>query len=192
MTVEIKLYSHDFEPSEKLQEMITKKVGRLDRYLPNIKEARVDLTIERGARSAEDRKVAQLTVYSRGAILRAEERTADMLTSIEAAVEKIQRQMERYKAKHYRGRGNGASVAEVAADEPVEIEVELEEPAEPPAIVRRKRHSLTPMNEAEAVEQMSLLGHEDFFVYFDAEMNSVNVLYRRKDGTLGLIETEIA
>jgi putative sigma-54 modulation protein len=187
--MQVTIYTHDFDPSERLQDMIQKKVGRLDRYLPAITEARVDLTIERNARSAEDRKVAQLTIHSRGAILRAEERTSDMLTSIEAAVEKIQRQIERYKAKHYRGRGNGAGAEEVAVVDLPEIE---EEPAEPPLIARRKRHLLAPMNEDEAIEQMSLLGHENFFVYFDAENNSVNVLYRRNDGTLGLIETEIA
>ena len=189
MTMQVTICSHDFDPSAKLQDLIQKKVGRLDRYLPNITEARVDLTIERNARSAEDRKVAQLTIHSRGAILRAEERTSDMLTSIEAAIEKIQRQIERYKAKHYRGRGNGVSADEVAADYVPELE---EEALEATPIARRKRHLLAPMNEAEAVEQMSLLGHENFFVYYDAEKNSVNVLYRRQNGTLGLIETEIA
>jgi putative sigma-54 modulation protein len=189
MTVAVTINTHDFELSDKVQDMIEKKVNRLDRFMPNISEVRVDLTIERNARNAEDRKVAQLTIHTRGAILRAEERTADMLTSVEAAVDKIQRQIERYKAKHYRGRGNGASLAEAAADYAPELE---EEPAEAPPIVRRKRHMLTPMSEAEAIEQMSLLGHEDFFVFLDAEADSVNVLYRRHNGSLGIIETEIA
>jgi putative sigma-54 modulation protein len=188
MTVEVSIYSHDFDLSPQLEDMISKKVGRLDRYLPAMTEARVDLTIERNARSAEDRKVAQLTIRSRGSILRAEERTADMRTSVEAVVEKIQRQIERYKAKHYRGRGNGAGTDEMIEELPAELE---EEPGELPAIARRKRHQLTPMNEAEAMEQMALLGHDSFFVFFNAESNAVNVLYRRQNGTLGLIETEI-
>lgn len=189
MTVAVTIYSHDFDLSPRLKNTIENKVGRLDRFLPNITEARVDLTIERSARSAEDRKVAQLTLRSRGAILRAEERTSDMRTSVEVVVEKIQRQIERYKAKHYRGRGNGAG-AEVLTEE---LQTEGEEEAESgPTIARRKRHLLTPMNEAEALDQMTLLAHDSFFVFYDAETNSVNVLYRRQDGSLGLIETEIA
>jgi putative sigma-54 modulation protein len=189
MTVEVAIYSHDFDPNPKLVEMINQKVGRLDRYLPQITEARVDLTIERNARSAEDRKVAQLTLRSKGSILRAEERTADMRTSVEAVIEKIQRQIERYKAKHYRGRGNGAGPETLLEEAPPEVE---EEPEAAPVIARRKRHFLAPMNEPEAIDQMAMLGHENFFVFYNAETNSVNVLYRRQNGTLGLIETEIA
>jgi len=189
MTVAVLINTHDFELSEKLQDMIQKKVERLDRYMPSIIEARVDLTIERNARNAEDRKVAQLTIHTRRAILRAEERTADMLTSVEAVVDKIQRQIERYKAKHHRGRGDGLSADDLAADYVPELEDDV---SDTPAIARRKKHLLTPMNEAEAIEQMTLLGHEDFFVFLDAEADSVNVLYRRHNGTLGIIETEIA
>ncbi len=189
MTVEVSIHTHDFDLAPGLEGTIYKKVGRLDRFLPSITEARVDLTIERNARSASDRKVAQLTIRSRGSIMRAEERTADMLTSIEAVVEKIQRQIERYKAKHYRGRGDGAGAEEIALDELLEPE---EEPAEAPTVVRRKRHLLTPMNEAEAIEQMTLLSHDNFFVFFNPETNSVNVLYRRQNGSLGLIQTEVA
>jgi putative sigma-54 modulation protein len=189
MTVAVAIYSHDFDLSPSLKNTIERKVGRLDRYLSNITEARVDLTIERSARSAADRKVAQLTLRSRGAILRAEERTADMRTSVEAVVEKIQRQIERYKAKHYRGRGNGASAEFLTEELPAEGEEEAESS---PTVARRKRHLLIPMNEAEAVDQMTLLGHDSFFVFYDAESNSVKVLYRRQDGSLGLIETEIA
>lgn len=189
MTVEVSIYSHDFDVGERLRELIEKKVGRLDHYLPNITEARVDLTVERNARSAEDRQVAQLTVRSRGAILRAEERTADIRASIDAVIEKMQRQIERYKAKHYRGRGDGVGAQAIAAEALLEVE---DEPEAAPGIARRKRHPLTPMNEAEAVEQMAMLGHESFFVFYNGETGSVNVLYRRRDGSLGLIETEIA
>ena len=191
MAVDVTIHTHDFDPTPGLEEMIRKKVGRLDRYMPSISEARVDLTIERNARSAGDRKVAQLTIRSRGSILRAEERTADMLTSIEAVIEKVQRQIERYKAKHYRGRGNGAGLEELDLEPAPEVEDDATE-EEAPAIARRKRHLLTPMNEAEAIEQMALLGHNNFFVFFNPETNSVNVLYRRQGGSLGLIETEVA
>ena len=170
----------NMEVTDRLQEYIEKKVGKLDRYLPTITEARMELSVE-GAKSAKDRQVAQLTVRSKGTLLRAEERTADMFASIDAIVDKMYRQIVRYKGKRYgRGRGPG----EIPPVEEVEEE-------EPPRIVRIKRFQVAPMDEEEAVEQMELLGH-DFFVFFNVETNEMNVIYRRKDGNYGLIEPELA
>jgi putative sigma-54 modulation protein len=171
----------NIEVTDRLEEYIEKKVGKLDRYLPTITEARMELSVE-DARSAKDRQVAQLTVRSKGTLLRAEDRTADMFTSIDAVVDKMYRQIVRYKGKRYgRGRGPG----EIP---PVE---EVEEEEEAPRIVRTKRFQVSPMDEEEAVEQMELLGH-DFFVFFNVNTNEVNVIYRRKDGNYGLIEPELA
>ncbi len=170
----------NMEVTDRLQEYIEKKVGKLDRYLPTITEARMELSVE-GAKSAKDRQVAQLTVRSKGTLLRAEERTADMFASIDAIVDKMYRQIVRYKGKRY-GRGRG----------PGEIPpVEEFEEEEPPRIVRIKRFQVAPMDEEEAVEQMELLGH-DFFVFFNVETSEMNVIYRRKDGNYGLIEPELA
>jgi putative sigma-54 modulation protein len=122
-----------------------------------------------------------LTVRSKGTLLRAEERSADMFTSIDAIVDKMYRQIVRYKGKRYgRGRGPGELP-------PME---ELEEEA-PPSIVRTKRFQVVPMDEEEAIEQMELLGH-DFFVFFNVNTDGMNVLYRRKDGNYGLLEPELA
>jgi putative sigma-54 modulation protein len=170
----------NIEVTDRLREYVEKKVGKLDRYLPTITEARVELSVE-DAKSAKDRQVAQLTVRSKGTLLRAEERTADMFASIDAIVDKMYRQIVRYKGKRYgRGRGPG----EIP---PVE---EFEEEASP-RIVRTKRFQVAPMDEEEAIEQMELLGH-DFFVFFNINTNEVNVIYRRKDGDYGLIEPELA
>jgi putative sigma-54 modulation protein len=170
----------NMEVTDRLREYVEKKVGKLDRYLPTITEARMELSVE-SARSAKDRQVAQLTVRSKGTFLRAEERTADMFASIDAIVDKMYRQIVRYKGKRY-GRGRG----------PGEIPpVEEFEEEEPRRIVRTKRFQVAPMDEEEAVEQMELLGH-DFFVFFNVNTNEVNVIYRRKDGNYGLIEPELA
>ncbi len=170
----------NMEVTDRLQEYIEKKVGKLDRYLPTITEARIELSVE-GAKSAKDRQVAQLTVRSKGTFLRAEERTADMFASIDAIVDKMYRQIVRYKGKRYgRGRGPGEMP-------PVE---EFEE-EEPPRIVRTKRFQVAPMDEEEAIEQMELLGH-DFFIFFNVDANGMNVIYRRKDGNYGLLEPELA
>jgi len=170
----------NMEVTDRLQEYIEKKVGKLDRYLPTITEARIELSVE-GAKSAKDRQVAQLTVRSKGTFLRAEERTADMFASIDAIVDKMYRQIVRYKGKRYgRGRGPGEMP-------PVE---EFEE-EELHRIVRTKRFQVAPMDEEEAIEQMELLGH-DFFVFFNVDANGLNVIYRRKDGDYGLLEPELA
>jgi putative sigma-54 modulation protein len=186
MTVEVAINGRDMNISPKLREYVEKKVGRLDHYLSNITEARVDLAEVRHARSAADRHVAQVTVHSRGAVLRAEERKDDIFAAVDAVLEKLQRQIERYKGKHVRGRGDGAGAEQVAMPEE-------EAAAEAPQhVVRRKRFALVPMNEAEALEQMQLLGHENFFVFYNAETSRINVLYRRRSGDdFGLIDPEI-
>jgi putative sigma-54 modulation protein len=132
--------------------------------------------------------VAQITVRGKGVILRTEERADEMHAAFDAALNNMQRQIDRYKGKHYRGRGNGQSASDVAMEEmPVDDETgELL-----PLVVRRKTFHLVPMNEDEAVEQMKLLGHDNFFVFYNGDTNKINVLYRRRNGTYGLIEPEI-
>jgi len=179
------------EVTDRIQEYVDKKVSKLDRYLPGIEEARVDLAYEKSARSANDRQVAQITVRGKRFVLRAEERADDIFAALDIALDKLQRRIERYKGKRYRGRGDGKSAAEVAAEPAVEVEEE-ETLEEAPVIVRRKLFHLVPMDEAEAIEQMELLGHENFFVFYNANTNGVNVLYRRREGGFGLIETEVA
>src|SRR5687767_1245046 len=140
MTVSVSIHARDLNVSPRLKEYVEKKVSKLDHYLPTISEARMDLTEAKAARSAADRQVAQLTVHTRGQVLRAEERKDDIFAAIDAVLDKMQRQIERYKGKHARGRGNGASADTVAelADEAVL------EPEPPVNVVRRKRFALTP------------------------------------------------
>lgn len=187
MAIEIEIYGRNMDVTERIDDYVHKKVGKLDRYLPDIDEARVDLAYSKSARSANDRHVAQITVRGKGFILRAEERADDIFAALDTASEKMQRRIERYKGKRQRGRGDGRSAAEVAP-----LMIEEEETGElPPAIVRRKRFMLVPMTEEEAIEQMELLGHENFFVFYNANTNMINVLYQRRDGMFGLIEPEL-
>jgi putative sigma-54 modulation protein len=174
------------EVSDRLQKYVDTKVAKLDRYLPGIEEARVDVTYEKSARSAADRQVAQITVRGKGFILRSEERADDIFAALDTALDKIQRRIERYKGKRYRGRGDGKSAAEVVSEV---IEEEGEVPT--PVIARRKKFTLVPMDELEAIEQMNLLGHDNFFIFFNITSGEINVLYKRRDGTYGIIEPEI-
>lgn len=188
MALEIEIYGKNMDITERIEDYVAKKVGKLDRYLADIDEARVDLAYEKAARSATDRQVAQITIRGRGFILRSEERADDIFAALDTALDKMQRRIERYKGKRNRGRGDGTSTAEMVTPPPVDLE---EESIEGPHIVRRKRFLLAPMSEAEALEQMSLLGHESFFIFFNANTNAINVLYRRRDGNYGLIEPEL-
>lgn len=186
MALEVEIFARNMEVTDRINDYVNKKVSKLDKFLANIDETRVDLAYVKSARSAADRQVAQITIRGKGFILRSEERADDIFAAIDESVEKIERQIKRYKGKRYHGRGDGKSVADVA------VETEFEEfEEEEPVIARRKQFTLIPMNEREAIDQMKLLGHEDFFVFYNANTNEVNVLYLRRDGTYGLIEPKL-
>jgi putative sigma-54 modulation protein len=189
MTLEVDIYGRNMEITERIEEYVDKKVSKLDRYLNNIDQARVDLAYVKSARSAADRHVAQITITGRGYILRSEERADDIFTAFDAALSKMQRRIERYKGKRQRGRGDGRSASEVSAVPEITTE-EVEDTA--PVIARRKKFFVTPMDEMEAIEQMNLLGHDEFFVFFNVNTNSINVLYKRRDDSYGLIEPELS
>lgn len=187
--MDILIHSHNMEVSDRLRDYVEKKTTRLDRYLPSLTEVRVDIA-EESTRSAEERHVAQITIRDeRGTILRAEERSNDMFASIDAVVDKLYRQINRYRGKRRRNRrGSGETIAEVA---PLPLEEEqLLEPSDGPEIVRRKRFPLQPMSPEEAADQMELLGH-DFFVFFNPDEEAVNLIYKRHDGNYGLLLPEL-
>ncbi len=169
----------NLEVSEGLKEYVEKKIGRLDRYLPSLTEARVEFVLEK-TKSAAQREVVQVTLRTNGTLLRGEERSSDFGSAVDIVMEKLERQIERYKGKHYRGRGQ--------AERATEIEAEPDE-MERPRVVRMKRFRTKPMTEEDAIEQMELLGH-NFFVFTHRERGTINVLYRRNDGNYGLIEPE--
>lgn len=182
--MELIIKGKNVEVTDRLRDYVEKKVGKLDRYLPSITEAWVELSTE-GTKAAEDRQVCQITVRSNGTILRAEERSDDIFTSIDTVLDKMYRQIARYKGKRKHRWRSAPSMPE-----PLPIEVEEEEVEELSTIVRVKRFPMTPMNAEEAVEQMELLGH-DFFVFYNAEEGRINVLYRRKEGNYGLLQPEL-
>ncbi len=184
MTQKIETVVHNMRLTDNVRDYVEKKAAKLERFLQEIDEIRVELSHIKSARSALDRQVAQITVHGKGFILRSEERADDIHAAFDVALEKVQRQIDRYKGKHYHGRGDGRSAAELMEEDlPVDETGELL-----PLIARRKKFIVFPMNEDEAVEQMRLLGHDNFFVFFNAEQNSIQVLYRRRNGTYGLIE----
>ena len=181
--MDILIQGRNLQITDRLREYVQKKTDTLDRHLSTATDARMELTTEQ-TRSAEDSQVAQLTVHSKGILLRAEERSADIFTSVDMVIDKMQRQIDRYKSKR-RSRYRSSSI-EPSTDW---IEEEAEEVPEI-EIVRTKRFSVTPMNAEEAVEQMELLGH-NFFVFYNPDDGEINVVYARRDGTYGLIQPEL-
>ncbi|NOZ30150.1 MAG: ribosome-associated translation inhibitor RaiA [Chloroflexi bacterium] len=175
----------NIELTDWLRQYVERKTSRLDRYLPDIQEIRVELSTQK-TKSAQDRQVAQITIRANRAILRAEEKSHDIFAAIDAVVDKMYRQIDRYKGKRWRKRG--PSGLETASPmEAIEEEVEEEES---PRIVRVKRFAVTPMLPEEAIEQMELLGH-DFFIFYNPDDEGINVIYRRADGDYGLLQPEL-
>jgi putative sigma-54 modulation protein len=191
--MDVIIQGHNLRVTDTLESYTRKKMDKLDRYLPNIYDVRVDLSSERTKRG-EDLAIAQITIrHSRGAILRAEERApGDINAAINSAVEKMYRRIQRFKGKRIRkGRERFTATLEElnAAEQIPDMEVFEDIPEAEEAereIIRRKEVPVAAMNEAEAIEQMELLGHS-FFVFFNDSTGSVNVLYKRTSGGYGVI-----
>jgi ribosome hibernation promoting factor len=191
--MDVIIQGHNLRVSDALENYARKKMDKLDRYLPNIHDVRIDLSSERTKRG-EDLAIAQITIrHSRGAILRAEERSqGDINAAINSAVEKMYRRIQRFKGKRIRkGRERfTATLEELNASEQIpDMEVfedVSEAEAEEQEIVRRKEVPIVAMNEAEAIEQLELLGHS-FLVFFNDATGGVNVLYKRTSGGYGVI-----
>ncbi len=184
--MELTIQGHNLEITTRVRNYVEKKTARLDRYMPNLSTVKVDLTTE-NTRSAVERQVAQITIRDdRGTILRAEERNSDIFAAIDAVIDKLYRQIERYRGKRqrkYRG-----PVDEFDLGEPLPVE-EPDEFDDEPSIVRTKRFALHPMSTEEAMDQMELLGH-DFFIFFNTAEDAINVIYLRRDGNYGLLQPE--
>jgi putative sigma-54 modulation protein len=187
MSNKVEVQTRNIRLTEKIEEYVNRKAGNLDHYLPTIDEVRVELAHHKAARNITDRNVVQITVYGKGFVLRTEERSDEALAAFDLALDNMQRQIERYKGKHQHGRGDGRSAAE-AIEEPI-IDDETGELS--PLVARKKKFVLYPMTEEEAVVQMRNLGHDNFFIFYNAQTSKINVLYRRRNGSYGLIDPEL-
>lgn len=172
---------NDVAVSETIQEYAEKKIGKLSRYLPTIGEGRVEISQE-GAKLPGQRFTVQVTLDSKGTIIRAQEKAEDVRTAIDKVVDALTSRIERYKGRLY-DKGRGISLTRQEATEEMEIEA-------PKKVVKSKRFLVKPMLEGEAINQMELLGH-DFFLFINAETEKLNLLYRRENGNYGLIEPEM-
>ena len=190
--MELIVHGRNVEVTDWIQEYVEKKVGKLDRFLSQVHDARAELT-HSSTRAASDRYTAQITIWTNGQILRAEESTSDIFASIDAAADKLSRQIKRFKGRRYENKRRAVSASTVAAEmvEETPEETTGEEETSRGYIIRRKEFVLQAMQEEEALEQMELLGH-DFFVFLNPETNTANIIYRRKDANYGLLQPTVS
>jgi len=152
-----------------------KRLSTVEKFFDNIQELNTIISKERGNIKVE------VTLSASGTVIRGESRTPDVFSSIDDVVDKLKRQIKKYKERFIERR------REAAKEKKLERTVEVEE--EEPRIVKVKRFILKPMDEEEAIMQMELLGH-NFFVFLNSRTDKFNVIYKRTDGNYGLIEPE--
>ena len=174
----------NIEVTEAIRDYVEKKVGKLERYFNDVPEATAHVNLK--VYTEKTAKV-EVTIPLPFLVLRAEETSPDLYASIDLVVDKLERQIRKFKTKINR-KARETGVPERDVEVLVNAEVEDTEESEL-EIVRTKRLSLKPMGSEEAVLQMNMLGH-NFFIFEDAETNGTSIVYRRKDGKYGLIETD--
>ena len=162
--------------TEGLREAVEDKLGKLDKFFASETEVHVTLSVQK-----EQQKI-EVTIPVKGHIIRSEQESNDMYVSIELVEEVIERQLKKYKNKIVDKQQNAAAFAQ----EFVEKDYDDDEVK----IIRTKRFGIKPMDPEEACVQMELLGH-NFYVFFNSETEEVNVVYKRKGNTYGLIEPEL-
>jgi putative sigma-54 modulation protein len=166
--------------SDAIHDYAERKLGKLSPQLAEPTHVELELAVERNP-SIADNHVAEATIWTKGPVLRAREASGDMKASIDLLVDKLERQVKRYRQKrrheherHERRNGHSSASASSPAQEGA-------------MIVKTKQFVLNGMSPEEAVEQLELIGH-DFFVFRNDESGEINVVYRRRDGNYGVIE----
>ena len=183
--MDFQISSKNLELSEETRRYIERKLSKLNRYLPNITESRIEIIKEK-TKSREQNFVVHLAVNSNGTLILSEERGADLPTAIDKVAAVMNRRIEHYKGKLYdkrKGKKSNASLRTTA-------ETATETVQTPGKIVKVKRFTIKPIAVDEAISQMEILGH-DFFLFFNSEEEKLNLVYRRKDNDYGLIQPEL-
>lgn len=170
--------------TDSIEEYIRKKMEKLNKYFDQIMDATATVSAEK------NRQIFEVTLQAKKAIIRAEEDSDDIYASIDRVVEKLERQIKRYKEKLYTktyNEQNRSKESNIIDNQEIgEMPLENEDVR----IVRTKRFVMKPMSLEEASLQMELLGHS-FYVFNNEITDQINVIYKRKDGNLGLIEPDM-
>jgi len=170
------------EQSDSLKSYAEEKLDRVTKYIDEPISAQVFFTVEK-----KIRHIVEIVVIAKGISTKASESTNDMYAAIDAVIDKIERQLKRYKEKIKAHKPSGEEHGRKISKKIFEAESIDSESGT--VVIRTRTETAKPMSVDEAVMQMDLL-HKDFIVFTDAGSNEINVLYRRKDGNFGLIEPE--
>ena len=170
------------EPSEALKSYAEEKLERVKKYIDEPIAVQVFLTVEK------IRHMAEVTITAKGITIKAAEESNDMYASIDSVSDKIERQLRRFKER-IKAHKPAADVRERQVQKSIVEAQSIEEGSKEPVIIKTKSFSMKPMSVEEAVMQMELL-HKDFLVYTESSTETINVVYRRKDGNYGLIAPE--
>ncbi len=166
----------NIEVTDGLRAAVEEKIGKLEKYFtPNV-DVYVTLSVQK------DHQKIEVTIPVKGNIIRSEQTSSDMYVSIDLVEEIIERQLKKYKTKLTAQQQNAPAFTQAYMEEDYEDANKVK-------IVRTKRFGIKPMDAEEACVQMELLGHA-FYVFANSQTDEVNVVYKRKDGTYGLIEPE--
>ncbi len=179
--MKITITGRKMELTDAIKDYTDKKMRKLSKFFHDDAEVYVTLVNER-----RDRQCVEATIHYRNTLFRVEDITDDMYASIDKAVAGLERQIRKNKTRLERRLRDGAFESAAIYEENTQV---VETPAEELKIVRTKRIGKKPMNAEEAVLQMNLLGH-DFFIFMNDATNGTSLVYRRKDGSYGLIEVE--
>lgn len=173
----IKITGRNIELTEGLKAAVEDKLNKLEKYFTPDTEVNVTLSVEK------ERQKVEVTIPMKGSYIRSEQVSSDMYVSIDLVEEVIERQLKKYRTKLVTKQQNAAAVfKQDFLDEKSEDDEEIK-------IIRTKKFDMKPMYPEDACVEMELLGH-DFYVFINAETEDVNVVYKRKGNTYGLIEPE--
>jgi putative sigma-54 modulation protein len=187
--MEIQVRGNGVRINDGLREFIDRRATRLDRMIDRVVDAKLELRALHN-RVGPDTTAAQITIRSGREVLRAEERATDQIVAIDQAFDKLERQIRRVHDKRSRRHAAGQETIRGGVLESETIsavdEVDLDDEQDVGDLVRTKRFSVKPMDVEEAIEQMELLGH-DFFLFHYVDEDIPSVVYRRRDGSYGLL-----
>ena len=173
----ITISGRNIELTEGLKQAVEEKLSKLEKFFKPDTDVYVTLSVEK------DRQKIEVTIPAKGHVIRSEQVSNDMYVSIDLVEEVIERQLKKYKNKIVSKQQNAAAFAQEFVDKDYDDEDDVK-------IIRTKRFGIKPMDPEEACVQMELLGH-NFYVFFNSETEEVNVVYKRKGNTYGLIEPEL-
>ena len=174
--MKITISGKNIDVTEGLKAAVNEKLGKLEKYFTPDTNVIVTLSVEK------ERQKIEVTIPVKGNIIRSEQVSNDMYVSIDLVEEVIERQLRKYKNKIVDKQQSAANFQKAYLDKDYEEDEEVK-------IIRTKKFDIKPMYPEDACVQMELLGH-NFFVFLNSETEQVNVVYKRKNGTYGLIEPE--